>query len=51
MVPDESPTGPRTDSEPDDCRDLMEAAQSALGFWDNPADDADWNCLPTDRDC
>jgi hypothetical protein len=26
----------------DDFRDLMEAAESALGFWDNPMDDADW---------
>ena len=32
--------------EPDDCRDLMEAAQSALGFWDNPLDDEDWNDAP-----
>ena len=26
-----------------DFRDLTEAAQSSLGFWDNPLDDEDWN--------
>jgi len=30
----------------DDFRDLMEAAQSSLGFWDNPMDDEDWNAAP-----
>ena len=24
--------------------DLVSAAQSSLGFWDNPYDDEDWNC-------
>ena len=23
--------------------ELLEAAQSSLGFWDNPFDDEDWN--------
>jgi hypothetical protein len=50
MAPDEPTTGPFAGSEPDDCLDLMEAAQSALGFWNNPADDADWNNVPTERD-
>jgi hypothetical protein len=36
--------------EPDDCDDIVEAAQSSLAFWDNPADDADWNDLPTAQD-
>jgi hypothetical protein len=30
----------------DDFRDLTEAAQAALGFWDNPMDDEDWNAAP-----
>lgn len=34
------------DLETDDFRDLTEAAQSALGFWDNPMDDEDWNAPP-----
>lgn len=34
------------DPEADDFRDLTEAAQSALGFWDNPLDDEDWNAAP-----
>ena len=34
------------DAESDDFRDLMEAAQSSLGFWDNPMDDEDWNAPP-----
>lgn len=24
--------------------DLMAAAESSLGFWENPLDDEDWNC-------
>jgi hypothetical protein len=36
--------------EPDDCCDLIEATQSSLAFWDNPADDADWNEMPTPND-
>lgn len=28
---------------PDDFSDLAAAAGSALGFWDNPLDDEDWN--------
>lgn len=36
------PDGTLPEGEADDFRDLMEAAQSALGFWDNPMDDADW---------
>jgi len=39
--------GPREvivrDPEADDFGDLTEAAQSSLGFWDNPTDDEDWN--------
>jgi hypothetical protein len=31
----------------DDCRELVQAAQSALGFWDNPEDDEDWNDAST----
>ncbi len=27
----------------DNFDDLLEAAQSNLGFWDNPFDDEDWN--------
>jgi hypothetical protein len=27
----------------DDFADLIDAAQTNLGFWDNPQDDADWN--------
>jgi len=27
----------------DNCADLVQAAQTSLGFWDNPQDDADWN--------
>jgi hypothetical protein len=34
------------DRDSDDFRDLMEAAQSSLGFWDNPMDDEDWNAVP-----
>ena len=26
-----------------DFTDLMAAAQSSVGFWDNPLDDQDWN--------
>ena len=33
-------------AEVDDCRDLVEAAQSSTGFWDNPLDDEDWNDAP-----
>ncbi|HJZ94411.1 MAG TPA: hypothetical protein VKE40_26340 [Gemmataceae bacterium] len=33
----------------DDFQDLMEAAQSALGFWDDPDDDKDWNASPAQR--
>jgi hypothetical protein len=29
--------------EPNDLGDLVSAAQSSLGFWDNPFDDEDWN--------
>jgi hypothetical protein len=29
--------------ESDDAHDLVAAAQSSLGFWDNPYDDEDWN--------
>ena len=29
--------------EPDAFNDLLSAAQSSLGFWDNPYDDEDWN--------
>ena len=29
-----------------DCHDLVEAAQSSTGFWDNPLDDEDWNDTP-----
>lgn len=29
--------------EPDDFSDLVAAAGSSLGFWDNPYDDEDWN--------
>jgi hypothetical protein len=25
------------------CSDLVEAANSSIGFWDNPIDDAEWN--------
>ncbi len=27
----------------EDFADLMSAAESSLGFWDNPLDDEDWN--------
>lgn len=27
----------------DDCSDLVAAAVSSLGFWDNEIDDAEWN--------
>jgi hypothetical protein len=26
--------------------DLLSAAQSSMGFWDNPLDDEDWNDAP-----
>jgi hypothetical protein len=29
--------------ESNDFGDLVSAAQSSLGFWDNPMDDEDWN--------
>ena len=29
--------------EPDDCADLVQAAQSSSDFWDNAMDDEDWN--------
>jgi hypothetical protein len=29
----------------DDCSDLLRAAASTMGFWDNPEDDAEWNHL------
>lgn len=29
--------------EPDTDDDLVSAAASTLGFWDNPLDDEDWN--------
>ena len=35
------------DRDSDNFRDLMEAAQSSLDFWDNPMDDEDWNAAPT----
>jgi hypothetical protein len=25
------------------CTDLVDAATSSIGFWDNPIDDAEWN--------
>ena len=28
---------------PDTCSDLVAAAGSVTGFWDNPLDDEDWN--------
>ena len=31
------------DSQVDDCSDLIAAALSSLGFWDNEIDDAIWN--------
>jgi hypothetical protein len=31
------------DGDLDDFRDLMDAAHSSIGFWDNPMDDEDWN--------
>ena len=34
----EEPEGPD-----DTLRDLVSAAESSLGFWDNPYDDEDWN--------
>jgi hypothetical protein len=33
--------------EPDNAGDLLAAAESSLGFWDNPYDDEDWNRAPT----
>jgi len=27
----------------DDDQDMLAAAQTSLGFWDNPLDDEDWN--------
>jgi len=35
------------DRETDNFRDLMEAAQSSVDFWDNAMDDEDWNAAPT----
>lgn len=29
--------------EADDFADLVDAASSSTGFWDNPVDDAEWN--------
>jgi len=29
----------------DDFRDLLEAAQYALGFWDNTLDDQEWRAV------
>ncbi len=29
--------------DPDDFSDLVLAAGSVIGFWDNPQDDEDWN--------
>jgi hypothetical protein len=31
----------------DACADLVAAAGSVTGFWDNPLDDEDWNAPPT----
>jgi hypothetical protein len=31
------------DRDSDDFRDLIEATQSSLDFWDNAMDDEDWN--------
>jgi hypothetical protein len=30
-------------AEEDDFSDLLTAASSSMGFWDNPEDDAEWN--------
>jgi hypothetical protein len=30
-------------AEEDDFSDLLAAAVSSMGFWDNPEDDAEWN--------
>jgi hypothetical protein len=38
-----------SDAGPSDLTDLLEAANSTLAFWDNPADDAYWNDVPTQR--
>jgi hypothetical protein len=42
------PTGKRVtifvvEQAKDQFADLLSAAQSSLGFWDNPYDDEDWN--------
>jgi hypothetical protein len=31
------------EQEEDGSTDLLSAAQSSLGFWDNPIDDQEWN--------
>jgi hypothetical protein len=40
-----NPTDEAPDLEADDFHDLMEAAASALGVWDNALDDESWNQL------
>jgi hypothetical protein len=30
-------------TEEDDFADMVDAATSSMGFWDNPEDDAEWN--------
>jgi hypothetical protein len=36
-----------TETAADDFRDLMAAAESSTGFWDNPIDDELWNATPS----
>jgi hypothetical protein len=35
--------------EPDEFEGLVEAAETSLGFWDNPWDDEDWNSAQVSR--
>ena len=34
----------------DEFADLVAAAGSSTGFWDNPLDDEDWNVVPPPAD-
>jgi len=42
-VPEESQQATETPESTDTFDDLVAAAESSLGFWDNPYDDEGWN--------
>ena len=45
-----NPIKPAADEGTEDFHDLVEAARSSIGFWDNPLDDEDWSAPAVPRD-